>query len=104
MRAIGLTPRSIRLSGGGARSAWWRQLLTDAFTVPTSTVQVTDGGAYGAALLAGLGVGTWQDAAHATHHLRDQDECTPSGGNPMPLERFRAAYRALRPWFSEASP
>lgn len=103
MRAIGLTPRSIRLSGGGARSAWWRQLLTDAFAVRTSTVQVTDGGAYGAALLAGIGSGCWQDAAHATRHLREQDACAPSGSNAMPIERFRTAYRALRPWFNEAN-
>jgi len=103
MRAIGLTPHSIRLSGGGARSAWWRQLLTDAFAVRTSTVQVTDGGAYGAALLAGIGTGCWQDAAHATRHLREQDECTPAGSNPIQMERFRAAYRALRPWFHEVN-
>ncbi|MBM4110584.1 MAG: xylulokinase [Phycisphaerae bacterium] len=104
MRAVGLTPRSIRLSGGGARSAWWRQLMTDAFGVPTSTVQVTDGGAYGAALLAGIGTGCWTDAAHATRHLRDQDACAPSGINAMPQDRYRAAYRALRPWFHEAHP
>ena len=102
MRATGLDPRSIRLSGGGARSAWWRQLLTDAFGVPTSTVQVTDGGAYGAALLAGIGTGCWRDAAQATAHLRDHDACSPGSSTAIPIEDFRAAYRALRPYFNEA--
>jgi hypothetical protein len=35
--------------------------------------------------------------------LREQDACAPSGGNAMPIERFRTAYRALRPWFNEAN-
>jgi xylulokinase len=75
--------------------------LTDAFGVPTSTVQVTDGGAYGAALLAGIGSGCWRDAAHATAHLRDHEACVPRS-TAIPIEDFRAAYRALRPYFNEA--
>lgn len=104
MRATGLAPQSIRLSGGGARSPWWRQLLTDAFGVGTSTVQVTDGGAYGAALLAGIGVGCWRDADHATQHLADADSCAPAcsgtGATPLPMTRYRSAYRALAPHFA----
>ncbi len=100
MRSVGVAPHSIRLLGGGARSAWWQQLVTDAFGVPTNTVQVTDGGAYGAALLAGIGVGVWRDAAHATAHLVETNACTvDQGAPPLPLHAYRSAYRALRSYF-----
>jgi xylulokinase len=68
VRACGVTAESIRLSGGGARSANWRQMLTDAMSCPTQTVETHEGAAHGAALLALVGAGRFPtvDAAAAT--------------------------------------
>ena len=50
---------SIRLSGGGARSALWQQIQADIYGMPVELIEADEGAAYGAALLAGVGTGNW---------------------------------------------
>jgi xylulokinase len=50
---------SVRLSGGGARSAFWQQMLADVFAKPVSILENQEGSAYGAALLAMVGTGEY---------------------------------------------
>jgi len=52
MRALGLAPREIRLTGGGSRSAAWRQIAADVFDCPVICPANEEGAAYGAALHA----------------------------------------------------
>jgi xylulokinase len=52
MRRLGLAPREIRLTGGGARSAVWRQIAADIFECPVVCPAQEEGAAYGAALHA----------------------------------------------------
>ncbi len=49
--------REVRVSGGGARSPLWRQILADVMDAELVTVNTTEGAAFGAALLAGVGAG-----------------------------------------------
>jgi len=49
---------SIRLGGGGSRSALWRQIQADVYAQPVDTA-ADEGAAYGAAILAGVGIGLW---------------------------------------------
>ncbi len=58
-REIGVPVESIRLSGGGARSALWQQIQADIYGMPVELVEADQGAAYGAALLAGVGTGNW---------------------------------------------
>jgi len=57
--------RQVRASGGGAKSALWRQILASVLEAELVTVNTTEGAAYGAALLAGVGAGGWPDVASA---------------------------------------
>jgi len=50
---------SIRLGGGGARSALWRQIQADVYGKPVDTVEADEGAAFGAAILAAVGTGRW---------------------------------------------
>ncbi|MFN3333859.1 MAG: FGGY-family carbohydrate kinase, partial [Caldilinea sp.] len=62
----------VRVSGGGAKSPLWRQILADVFNAELVTVNTTEGAAYGAALLAGVGGGVWPDvdaACRRTIHV-----------------------------------
>ena len=52
LREQGCEVRSVRLTGGGARSAAWRQMVADIFALPVSVQQVDEGAALGAALQA----------------------------------------------------
>lgn len=49
---LGVTPTEIRLTGGGSRSATWRQLAADVFGVPTVALETSEGAALGAAVQA----------------------------------------------------
>jgi xylulokinase len=49
---LGVKPRQIRATGGGAQSGAWRQIMADVFDAEVVTLKVGEGAAYGAALQA----------------------------------------------------
>jgi xylulokinase len=49
---LGVKPRQIRVTGGGAKSKLWRQIMADVFDTEIVTIKVSEGAAYGAALQA----------------------------------------------------
>jgi xylulokinase len=56
---MGVEVESVRVSGGGARSTFWRQMLADIFGKPVAVPATQEGSAYGAALLALVGTGEY---------------------------------------------
>jgi xylulokinase len=103
MRALGLSIEQVRASGGGARSPLWRQMLADVFDTEIVTVKVTEGAAYGAALLAGVGAGVFGDVADACQTAVQVTGRTEPGPDvPVYADyypRYRALYPALAPEF-----
>jgi xylulokinase len=63
---LGVQPRQIIASGGGARSTLWRQIMADVFQAPVTQLGVQEQSALGAVMLAGLGIGSYADAAQAS--------------------------------------
>jgi xylulokinase len=55
----------VRASGGGTKGALWRQILASVLEAELVTVNTTEGAAYGAAILAGVGAGAWNDVHSA---------------------------------------
>ena len=49
---LGVKPKQIRATGGGAKSATWRQIMADVFNTPVVPLDVSEAAAYGAALQA----------------------------------------------------
>ena len=49
---LGVKPKQIRATGGGAKSKAWRQIMADIFDTQVVTLKVSEGAAYGAALQA----------------------------------------------------
>jgi xylulokinase len=103
MRALGLLIEQVRASGGGARSPLWRQMLADVFDTEIVTVKVTEGAAYGAALLAGVGAGVYRDVAEACEtavQVTGRTEPGPAASTYADYyPRYRALYPALAPEF-----
>jgi xylulokinase len=99
IRALGIPSTQVRASGGGARSALWRQILADVFGTEIATVNVTEGAAYGAALLAGVGAGVHADVASACDAaIKTTGSTEPSAAASVYAEyypRYRALYLAL---------
>jgi xylulokinase len=52
LRQLGVKPRQIRATGGGAKSKFWRQIMADVFEAEVVTLKESEGAAYGAALQA----------------------------------------------------
>jgi xylulokinase len=105
MKASGLGEiRQIRVSGGGAKSALWRQILADVMGSELVTVNTTEGAAYGAALLAGVGAGAWASVPEAcAAAVRVVDRVAPQSDVVAVYERayplYRRLYPALKPTF-----
>lgn len=106
MKGIGLsTIQQVRVSGGGARSPLWRQILADVLGSELVTVNTTEGAAYGAALLAGVGAGVWEsvDAACATA-IRVTGSTTPDTATVRyyngAYTQYRQLYPLLKPVFA----
>lgn len=99
MKGVGLSAiRQVRVSGGGARSPLWRQILADILNSELVTVNTTEGAAYGAALLAGVGAGLWPDVASACQQVIQITGSTqPNADAAAHYERVYAQYGRLYP-------
>jgi xylulokinase len=92
----------IRLGGGGARSALWRQIQADVYRHAVEIVEAEEGAAYGAAILAGVGVEHWKsvdeacDAVVTTAH-----KVEPDSGNSAILDLAYRSYRRVYPALRE---
>jgi xylulokinase len=51
-RDLGMNPKEIRLTGGGSKSAAWRQIAADAFNAQVVTLTTSEGAALGGAIQA----------------------------------------------------
>ncbi len=99
---MGVPVESVRISGGGATSAFWKQILADVFAKRVTTLESQEGSAYGAALLAMVGTGAFasvEEACRAT--IREVESVEP---RPVESARyqnlhkvFQAVYPALKP-------
>jgi xylulokinase len=90
--------KNIRLGGGGARSALWRQIQADVYNHDVEILEVEEGAAYGAAILAGVGAGFWpsvDDACAAA--LRVRERVRPQPANVAAMDASYAAYRRIYP-------
>lgn len=65
IREMGVTISEIRLSGGGARNALWKQIQADIYGNDVVTVNATEGPAFGVAILAQVGTGGFASVPEA---------------------------------------
>jgi len=102
MLAAGLPrPSRIRASGGGIASPLWRQILADVLDTEIATVSTTEGAAYGAALLAGVGAGWFPDVDTSTTTLV---RVTPVASPGAAAEAYRAAHTGFRALYPALAP
>ena len=69
VRENGIDVTEIRVTGGGARSRFWLQTIADVFGLPVRAIPEVNGGAMGAAILAGIGTGIYDDFEDAAARL-----------------------------------
>jgi xylulokinase len=89
---------NIRLGGGGARSELWRQIQADVYGRDVEIVEAEEGAAYGAAILAGVGVKMWPSVDVACDSVvRVAKRVKPHASSVTVMNQSYAAYRRLYP-------
>ena len=98
MRALGLPLGEVRATGGGGKSAFWRQMQADVYAAQVATLTAEEGPAYGAALLAGVGAGIFADVQTAVDRCVSVSAVTqPDPAAQERYEHYYAMYRKLYP-------
>jgi xylulokinase len=107
-REMGVPVTQVRASGGGGRSALWRQIQADIFDMEICTVATDEGAAFGAALLAAVGAGGFKSVEQACSESINLTNFT----QPIPenqtryreyYEIYRSLYGALKPGFDKVT-
>ena len=108
-RSLGVTPTEIRITGGGTKSHFWRQLCADVFGVPTVCLSSSEGAALGGAIQAAWASG--EDHSTAALHvlcsrlviLDESTRCTPDPKNTALYKVLLERANKLRTALTEAS-
>lgn len=100
LRTLGASAEEIRVTGGGARNSFWMQILADLFGKTCVSLECDEGPAYGAAILAGVGIGVWPDVADACSKIvRVRNRVAPTGVDyARPYARYQGLYSQTRGW------
>jgi xylulokinase len=103
IKSLGVPITQVRASGGGARSPLWRQIQADVFGSELVLVNITEGAAYGAALLAGVGGGVYQSVEEAVKAtVKVTDRTAPVAEDVRRYEELYPVYRHLYPALRDA--
>lgn len=102
MRALGMNISQVRASGGGSRSPLWRQILADVFDSEIALVNITEGAAFGAALLAGVGAGVYTSVQDACAHTIQVTDSVHQGQDVGVYDEYYKVYRGLYPALKES--
>ena len=98
LESMSVEVRTVRASGGGARSAFWRQMLADILGVSITTLENKEGSAYGAALLAMAGSGAFASIEEACENtVREADSLVPFAHTSAAYQRGYEVYSVLYP-------
>ena len=90
----------VRVTGGGARSPIWRQILANVFNAEIVTVNTTEGAAFGAALLAATGAGEFDSVEAACGATIKVTGSTKPGKDAALYDEIYPIYRDLYPALS----
>ncbi len=96
--AEGVQVNQIRAVGGGARSAWWTQLKADLTNRPIEVVEQQEAGTLGAAILAGVAIGAYDDLEEVSRSFSGTSRVHEPDPTRADLHRERLeTYRHLVP-------
>ncbi len=98
---LGIPVTAIRLGGGGARGALWRRIQAGIYGRAVEVLKAEEGGAFGCALMAGVGVDHWASLDAACGQAievaaRIEPEAAEAAAYKNGYAQWRKLYPALR--------
>lgn len=92
----GNTPTEIIFAGGASKSSLWCQIVADVLGLPVNVPVVKEATALGAAILAGKGVGLYDDLNTAAHALvRIESRYEPNEANHKIYSEIYKTWRTV---------
>jgi xylulokinase len=106
IKEMNIPVREIRLSGGGARSEFWRQVQADVYGQKVVTINAEEGPAFGVALMAAAGTGAYKDVVEACEAtIRVVSSTSPDAKAKRAYDKaypmYGKLYRSLKDNFRE---
>ncbi|MFM8289365.1 MAG: xylulokinase [Planctomycetaceae bacterium] len=96
IQGLKVPAKEVRLSGGGARSEFWRQLQADIYGLPVAVTNSHEGPAYGVALLAAVGTGAYKNVVEAcAATIRNVSQTSPRSAERRLYDRLHPRYQHL---------
>jgi len=96
LREFDVQVNEVRASGGGAKSALWRQMQADIYNATVVTTNMEEGPSAGAAILAAVGSGTYASVGEACEQIvKVVSHTEPVTKNVEMYEEFYQTYRSL---------
>ncbi|MEM8874967.1 MAG: xylulokinase [Planctomycetota bacterium] len=93
---MGIPCKQVRGTGGGSKSAFWRQMQADIYGAPLALTNSEEGAAFGAALLAAVGAGAYKDVPAACKALiKATDVTKPVAKQKKQYAKHHAVYDKL---------
>ena len=98
---LGITVKSTKICGGGAKSSIWKRIFSDVLGIPVQSISAEEGPGLGAAMLAAVGCGAYHsvvevaDAVVQVTETIEPDECTHTRYDEKYAE-FQRIYPALK--------
>jgi xylulokinase len=91
---LGIPVKAIRLGGGGARGPLWRKIQAGIYGYPVEILTAEEGGAFGAALMAGVGAGHWANLDEAcAQAIQVAERIEP---DPADVAAYKTGYNHWR--------
>ena len=106
LKDLGVEMKRIRIIGGGAKGALWRQIVSDVLGMRLEKVKVDDS-SFGSAMLAAVGIGWFDSYAEAAEKCIEIDSITDPINDNLPVydklfSKYKAIAAAMAPIYHES--
>lgn len=107
IRGLGLEPKRILATNGGAKSRFWCQIAADVLNAEIRSYHSHPGSALGVAFLAGISTGVYRDWKEIESFLQEYRDFAPQPEHTAVYDRsyavYRTLYESLKPLFPEVN-
>lgn len=98
VEGMGVEVGTVRLSGGGAKNAFWRRMFADVFQRRVASMATQEGSAYGAALLSLVGTGAYASVPEVCKAvIKETDVLGPDPHDSAAYQRRYEVFTQLYP-------
>lgn len=93
VKSLGQTIDEVRINGGGSKNDFWCQMIADVLNTKVVKLETDAGPAYGAAILAAVGAGSFKSTAEACDLLIKTTESFAP--NPTNVQKYNNKYESF---------